>query len=130
MNRLYRITPKVFLNGVELCDRSFGEYPLHYGEIPRRDFLKITNFDDAWNSNLLLCSRETTIFKRKYILGYLNFFETMRVSKKNFKSYVVKETLKTYKDEYYTITELAKLLPAIEFVSWCKDNNLNICPIK
>lgn len=130
MNKLYRIIPKVFLNGIELCDRGFGKYPLHYAEIPKLDSLKITDFDEAWNSTLLFCSYNTTIFKKRYILGCVGFLETMRVSEKNFETYVVEDTVKTYKNEDYTMAELLKLLPATDFVLWCKDHNLNICPIK
>lgn len=129
MNQLYRIIPKVYLNDIELCDRGFCKCSLHYGEIPNLDSLKITNFDEAWNNKLLLCSCDISIFKKKYISGHTGFLETMRVSKKNFKSYIVKEILKTYKDKDYTITELARLLSATDFVNWCKDHNLNICPI-
>ncbi len=130
MNKLYRIIPKVFLNGVELCDRGFGEYPLHYAEIPKLDFLKITNFDEAWNNTLLFCSCDTTIFKKRYISGCVGFLETIRVSEKDFETYSAEETVKTYQDEDYAITELARLLSATDFVNWCKDHNLNICPIK
>lgn len=130
MNKLYRIIPKVFLNGVELCDRGFGKYPLHYAEIPKLDSLKITNFDEAWNNTLLFCSCDTTIFKKRYISGCVGFLETIRVSEKDFETYSVEETVKTYQDEDYAITELARLLSATDFVNWCKDHNLNICPIK
>ena len=130
MNKLYRIIPKVFLNGIELHGSKLGEHPLHYGKIPKLDFLNITNFDEAWNNTLLFCSCNTTIFKKRYISGCVGFLETMRVSEKNFETYVVEDTVKTYKNEDYTIAELLKLLPATDFVLWCKDHNLNICPIK
>lgn len=130
MKQLYRIIPEVFLNGVELCDSGFGKYTLHYAEIPKLDSLKITNFDEVWNNKLPLCSCGTTIFKKRYISGYVGFLETIRVSEKDFETYSVEETIKTYKDEDYTITELARLLSATDFVDWCKDHNLNICPIK
>ena len=129
MNQLYQIIPKVYLNDIELCDRGFCKCSLHYGEIPELDSLEITNFNEAWNIKLPLCSCDMSIFKKKYISGHTGFIETMRVSKKNFKSYKVKEILKTYKDKDYTITELARLLSATDFVNWCKDHNLNICPI-
>lgn len=67
MNQLYRIIPKVYLNDIELCDRGFCKCSLHYGEIPELDSLKITNFDEAWNNTLLLCSCDISIFKKKYI---------------------------------------------------------------
>lgn len=131
MNKLYRIIPKVFLNGVKLCDGGFGKYPpLHYAEIPKLDSLEITNFDEAWNNKLPLCSCGTTIFKKRYISGCVGFLETIRISEKDFETYSVEETVETYKDEDYTITELARLLSATDFVDWCKDHNLNICPIK
>ena len=130
MKQLYQIIPEVFLNGVELCDGGFGKYPLHYAEIPKLDSLKITNFDEAWNTILPLCSRGATIFKKRYISGYVGFFETIRVSEKDFETYSLEEIVKTYKNEDYTITELARLLSATDFVDWCKDHNLNICPVK
>ena len=133
MKQLYRIIPEVFLNGVKLCDMGFGKYPLHYAEIPKLDSLKITNFDEAWNTILPLCSRGATIFKKRYIsgcVGFVGFLETIRVSEKDFETYSVEEIVKTYKDEDYAITELARLLSATDFVNWCKDHNLNICPIK
>lgn len=129
MKQLYQIIPKVYLNDIELCDRGFYRYSLHYDEIPELDSLEFTNFDEAWNNKLLLCLCDISIFNKKYISGHIGLVETMCVSKKNFKSYVVKETLKTYKDKDYTITELARLLSATDFVDWCKDHNLNICPI-
>ncbi len=80
--RLYRINPTAFLNDVKLFNRNFGKFQLHYGEIPKLDFLNLTNFEDVWNNKVFSCSSEMTIFKNKYILGYLNSFKTMRVSKK------------------------------------------------
>lgn len=129
MNKLYRIERRVFLNGVELCDRSFRERPLHYSEVPESVSFEFTNFDEVWNMSLLCCSRgKTKIFKKKYILGYLNYRgETMRVSDKDFETYVVEMNVNTYEDDCYTMTELAKLLSVTDFVNWCKDHNLNIC---
>lgn len=129
MNRLYRIIPKVFLNGVELHGRRFRERSLHYGEVPDSDFLEITNFDEAWNKSLLFCSCDKTFFKKKYISGHLDFWETMRVSEKNFETYAVEMTVNTYEDDCYTMPELAELLSSVDFVLWCKEHNLNACLI-
>lgn len=133
MNRLYRIIPTAYLNGTELYGGSFIKYRLYYGEVPEFEPIIYTDFEEAWKSNdLIFCSREKILFKKiRLIVGHVNIWgKNVQVTKKNFKEYYAVNTVQTYEDGRYSIAGLMEQLSADDFVSWCRDHSLNICPIK
>lgn len=132
MNKLYKITYEVFLNDTKLWDNCLLNSRLHYGEIPKLDSVKCTDFEEVWNERTICCSKKVTFFfKKRYILGNVDVWGShIRISEKDFKSYQIIDSLEVYKDNNFSVKELARLLSATDFVNWCKDHGLNICPMK
>ena len=130
MNKLYKLIPKVWLNGKELADCSIGR--LYYREVPKHsEVIEYTDFNTVWNKSRLDCRKDTTLFRyKRIIIGRLGLFEELRVSEKDFVSYKVQYDVETYEDNEFSFYELAKLLSATDFAKWCKDNGLQICPLK
>lgn len=128
MKQVYYISYEEYLNDIKIdCWR----YPhWHYGEPKEREDITLTVFDDAWNNYGIALKRDRTLFRNRRLLqGYdaENIFRLITVNEKTFKSYRIVEKLVVV--GHYTMEDLMKELSAEEFVEYCKDNNMVICPI-
>lgn len=79
--------------------------------------------------NLINCSRNETLLKHKS-------FITVRTHNPPIKIYEDEYSEHVYETDYYecgaewTFSELMEHLPIEDFIAFCKDKGLNVCPIE
>lgn len=99
-----------------------------YGEIPQGRDYTFANFDEFYQNIVGWDNvwRGMTLLGRKRIVkaGAIK-----SITKKNFKSGSLNRSYEEIDTSFYSIQELMKRLSAEDFIQYCKDNGLTVCPI-
>ena len=128
MKHFYKIEHTEFLNGERVVKHISH---LRYGEKTEANLYKTetyTSFEDAIEAPSGSLILKKTLFKKTpYVCS--SYRIDFCIKKDNFKEYTIEE--KIIESEYHgSLTTLAKILPANEFIDWLKDsqieNQLNI----
>lgn len=131
MKKIYYVDSTEFLNGQELYYCGYDYRPRwRYGEIPELQTKIYNDFDEVYNNSVLfncIYPDETFWKHRKYLRGGIDWDRNITVFEKDFKE--VKVIYRIRELENYTMEKLMKELYADEFVEYCKDHGMSVCPI-
>lgn len=122
MNKLYLRTVEYDVfdkNGRKMIVDKMSK--IHYGEMPNRRFNELT-FDD------LYCKYGSRFLFLKGIDSCYRFGDY--VAEAAFGSAIQDIYYEEIDESFYTIQNLMKELPSKEFIAYCKDNGLNVCPMR
>lgn len=122
MNKLYLRTVEYDVfdkNGQKIVIDKMAK--IHYGEMPNRRFNELT-FDD------LYCNYGSRFLFWKGIDSRCHFGDY--VAEEAFGSAIQDIYYEEIDESFYTIQNLMKELPSKEFIAYCKDNGLNVCPMR
>lgn len=127
MKAIYRKTTENYFND-ELVDHHTS-FNWHYGEFPEEIVLKeFIVFEEFYKE---YGHENKTLFGHKpYVLcASLTSDVTFgKIGRNDFKSYKVIDRYKKI-DFLITINDLVERLSAEDFIEYCKDHGLNVCPL-
>lgn len=128
--KLYRVIENEYLNGIHICPRRMVHYRLHYGELPVAKAEIIKNYDYVTeHSYRFSILADTTIFSHRQFLRATPYLDhkSIKIFREDFKEFKITYTPVEEKD--CTMATLLKELSTEDFIKYCKDNTLNICPL-
>lgn len=127
MRVVYKTRVENYLNGEGIDYYTCSNW--NYGELPQEKVWKeFTTFEEFYKEYGF---ENKTFFKHEpYVAVGVLTHEVVfgKIKKADFVDYKI---VNTYKEvQYnYTMEDLMKNLKASDFIEYCKDNGLNVCPI-
>lgn len=127
MKKIYRKAHTLYINNKPFDVKSF-HFRWFYGDIPEKQDLIFTDFNEFYNSvsGWSQVWRGATWFNNKTIK---TVGKPRTITKANFKNANWERSYEEIDTSIFSLSELMERLSAKDFIEYCKDNGLTVCPI-